>query len=280
MGEEFQAHHSKTMTARKSRGVAIFLGVVFTPFLLGGVLMAQDNDGWEELNNYTGTIAGNLKVGMTLIMTGNDVSGVYFYNKWLQDIPVKGNMDSDRGIVLNEYDQNGKVKGMFKGHCLDHAVESDKQKTPLKCEAFEGVWSRPDGVDSKPFRLVMDNATYRPIGYGRYHVAGFNNDKDVEMFAQNVWKAIIDANKEKVASMIAYPLNVQIGRKNVKIKNKKSFIKNYDQIFYKSFYEKIKKAVPHNMFTKSSGVMFGDGEIWIGPQDKGIYVVAINNWTD
>ena len=84
-----------------------------------------------------------------------------------------------------------------------------------------------------------------------------------------------------MASMVAYPLNVQIGRKNVKIKNKKSFIRNYDQIFYRSFYERIKEAVPHNMFTKSSGVMLGDkGEIWIGLHDRGIYVVAINNWTD
>ena len=256
--------------------------VLLFAFLLifSSTLYAKENPDWEELNNYTGTIADNLKIGMTLVMTGKDVSGVYFYNKWLRDIPIKGSTNNDGSIVLNEYDQNGQLSGVFKGHSLDHVPEFGNQQTLTKYEVIEGVWSNPDGVDSKPFRLVMDNATYRPIGYGRYHVAGFNNDKDVEMFAQNVWKAIIDTDKERVALMIAYPLNVQIGRKNVKIKNKKSFIKNYEQIFYKNFYEKIKKTVPHNMFAKSSGVMLGNGEIWIGSRDKGIYVTAINNWTD
>lgn len=257
------------------------IALLFTFLLVfSGTLYAKENSDWEELNNYTGTIADNLKIGMTLVMTGKDVSGVYFYNKWLQDIPIAGSMKDNRSIVLNEYDQNGQIKGMFKGHFLEHASEFGNQKTPLKYEVIEGVWSHPDGVDSKPFRLVMDNATYRPIGSGRYYVAGFNNDKDVEVFAQNVWKAIIDTNKEKLASMVAYPINVHIGRKNVKVKNKSSFIQNYDQIFYKDFYEKVKRSIPHNMFVRDMGVMLGDGEIWIGLRDKGIYVVAINNAKD
>lgn len=245
-------------------------------FFSAGILKAQDNADWEELNNYTGTIASNLKIGMTLIISGKDVSGVYFYNKWLQDISIKGKMDDNRGIVLNEYDKDGKVAGIFKGRFLDHASEYGNQ--PIQREVIEGVWSHPDGHDVKPFRLVINNATYRPIGKGRYYVAGFDNDKDVETFAQILWKSIVDVHKEKVASMIAYPINVHIGGEKVKVKDKRVFVKNYDQIFYKAFYEKIKESVPHNMFAKDIGVMLGDrGEIWIGSDRKGIYVIAINN---
>lgn len=253
--------------------------VLFTVLMTVSVVvsaMAQSNDKWEELNNYSGVIGEGLNIGMTLIMMGNDISGVYFYHRWLKDIPIKGTVDYNRNIILNEYDQNGKVEGIFKGQFLYHAPEYGD--APLKYEVIEGFWSRPDGSEVKRFRVVLNNATYRPPGNSRYYVAGFGGDKEVEEFAQKLREAVISKEKKKVSAMVLYPINVNINSKDISIKNKADFIKNYGEIFHKSFYDKIKCSIAHNMFAKDEGVMLGDkGEIWIGNKEGGIWVIAINN---
>lgn len=236
---------------------------------------AQEAD-WEELRNYAGVIGSDLKISMTLIMQGQDVHGVYFYNKWLKDIPIKGSLKDNRSVVLKEYDAKGIVTAVFKARFADRAPEyGDSQ---LKYEVLEGTWSRPDGSESKKFRVLLDNATYRPQGKGRYYVAGFDDDRAVESFAQKFWKAVVSKDREKVAGMVAYPVKVTIAGKDVEIKNKAALIKNYDHIFNKDFYERVKSAVPHNLFAKASGVMLGDkGEIWLGSENDSVKVIAINN---
>ena len=243
--------------------------------LMSSLVLAQNVEDGQELKNYAGTIGGHVKIGMTLIITNKDVVGTYFYNKWLQDILIKGSIEQ-RNIILNEFSKDGNIDGIFKGKFLNHAPEYGNRQ--IEYEVFEGVWSRQDGSGAKNFRLVMDSATYRPKGCGRYFIAGFSNDKTVEAFVKNFQQAVIAEDKKKVASMVAYPIHVNVRGKYLTITNKADFVRNHDRIFYKDFLERIKNAVPHNMFAKASGVMFGSkGEIWIGISNEKKRVIAINN---
>lgn len=243
--------------------------LTFLLILSSSVAFAQGSADWEELNNYSGIIGNDLKICMTLLIKDKDVTGVYFYNKWLKDITIRGKIDGKRGIELKEYDQSGKVTGLFKGHFLE--------PNPKYYENIEGMWSRPDGMESKKFKVTLDNVTYRPLGHGRYYVAGFKNDHVVETFVQKFRKAVIAKDKVGVASMVRYPIDVNIGTKKVAIKNKAALIENYDQIFHSTLYEQIKSSVPHNLFVKATGVMLGNGEVWFGLENNKISVIAINN---
>lgn len=224
--------------------------------------------GWN--NEYSGTI-GNLKIGMTLRSDGQNISGEYFYDKWLRDIPIKGNIDNKNNVVLYEYDCNGNIIALFKGRFFNCSNFNSG------CGLVEGVWSKADESGSKNFKIELIYSTYYKPGKGRYYVAGFDNDVAVEVFVQQFWKAVNYKDKNKVADMIYYPISVFIDGKNVKIKNKAGMIKNYNQIFYSDFCKKIKNLVPHHLFAKYSGIMLGNGEIWFRSIGKRIKVVAINN---
>jgi len=239
---------------------------------IASVVSAQYQEGW--VNDYRGVIGDNLKIGMSIKMSGNDVSGEYFYLQWLKDIPIRGKIDG-RNIILNELDEYGKVTAIFKGRFLEHAPEY--QQEPIKYEVMEGEWSRPDGSESKRFRVISESSTGL-LGKSRYSVAGFESDQIVEAVAQKFKKAVLAKDREQVALMVQYPISVKIKGKAVQIKNKADFIKKYDGIFHRTFFDRIKESVPHNMFAKVDGVMLGDhGEVWIGTRDGKILVIAINN---
>ncbi len=216
-------------------GKQLFLTLLLVLCLVS-IAHAQHQEGW--IDEYRGVLGDNIRIGMSITMTGKDISGEYFYLQWLKDIPLKGKVDG-RNIVLNEFDEKGQIVAVFNGRFLDRASEYGNQD--IKYEVIEGTWSRPDGSHKKPFRVVMESSSYHSPGRGRYYDAGFEDDGGVEKFAQDIRKAIIERNKDKVASVVSYPITVNIGGKDLKIKDRRTFIKHYDQIFYKTFYEKIKE---------------------------------------
>ena len=52
---------------------------------------------------------------MKLVRTGDQVSGSYFYQKIGTRIDLRGNVDKDGNLMLEEFDQSGKQTGVFKG---------------------------------------------------------------------------------------------------------------------------------------------------------------------
>jgi len=225
------------------------------------VVMAQHQEGWVD--DYRGVI-GNHKIGISIMVLGSDVSGEYFYLRWLKDIPIKGKING-RKIVLNELDEKGKVVAVFDGHFPEHA------------NVIEGEWFRPKGTERKKFRVLLEDSVGL-TGDNRYYVAGFNNVQSVETVALQFKKAVIAENREKVASLVLYPVSVKINGKRVEIMNMADFIQRYEAIFNRAFFDRIKESVPHNMFVKAEGVMLGDsGEIWIGKRGGKARIIAINN---
>ena len=62
--------------------------------------------------------------------------------------------------------------------------------------------------------------------------------------------------------------------KRSRARNEQEFLGDYDRIFTAKFVERLRAAVPHNMFANAQGIMIADGAVWF--DDKG-RAVALNN---
>ncbi|MFD0618470.1 hypothetical protein ACFQZR_13455 [Paenibacillus sp. GCM10027629] len=109
-----------------------------------------------------------------------------------------------------------------------------------------------------------------------YEVAGIDNPAAFTDFLSKLQKAVVSNNKKEVANFISYPLHVNQKGKTVLIKSKKQFIEKYNQIMTDKVKEKLLAQKAKDVFVNWQGVMVGDGEVWIRPQDEQIVVFAIN----
>ena len=109
----------------------------------------------------------------------------------------------------------------------------------------------------------------------RYWVADFDDDDAVEIFANKFKEAVVNKDRNTVASMILYPTKAILKNKAVIINNEKGFLELYDDIFDKDLNSKIANADTHNMFANYQGVMLGDGEVWFGSDGNNIKVIAV-----
>lgn len=249
--------------------LVVLIVILFFSFIASG---SSDSD-LDTLNDYSGDIGGKYKIGMTLVYNGNDVSGVYFYNKYLKDIKITGKIFEGNKIILKEYDKNNKIVAVFDGKFTDFSEITGK----ITNKIIAGRWKRADKNMNMKFYLEFFKSMPRQKGYGRYGT--FEMDKVIEKSAQSFCKAVKNNDSKKVAEFIKYPIKAKFDGKWRKIENKRELIKNYNKIFTPSFRLRIISSVPHNMnasfsYHRTSGVMLGDGEIWFGFDGK---VKIINN---
>ncbi|MCB2300832.1 hypothetical protein [Clostridium tagluense] len=220
--------------------------------------------------DYNGTINNSNSIRMSIYPLGKDMVGTYYYEKYGNEIKLKGKA-GEKNIILYEYDETGKNTGIFKGTMSDIVGK------------IEGTWISADNKISYPFVLKLESI----IGsaeYGKRYAQVVNNksDQDVENFVSKIQNYIANDNKAKLAEEIKYPINVKINGKAIKIQNKDELIKNYDKIFYADYKQKISKAPTKYLFVNYQGIMVGSGLIWIndfistGSNSK-LMVSAINN---
>jgi len=97
-----------------------------------------------ETKHFKGSIGTSLDLQMKLVRTGDQLAGSYFYQKVGARIDVRGNVDKDGNLTLDEFDPSGKQTGVFKG------IWTVDQKDGLITLA--GNWSKPaseKGSDKK-----------------------------------------------------------------------------------------------------------------------------------
>ena len=136
-----------------------------------------------ETKHFKGSIGNSLDLQMKLVRTGDQLVGSYFYQKVGTRIDVRGNVDKDGNLTLEEFDQGGKQTGVFKG--LWTVDSSDNSVT------LAGNWSKPPsekGSDKKTAFSVHEE----PIA--------FTGDVDL------VSKQIKESNKKSMYEISAqYP---------------------------------------------------------------------------
>ncbi len=84
---------------------------------------------------FKGSIGSSLDLQMKLVRTGDQLAGSYFYQKIGTRINLRGNVDKDGNLTLEEFDPAGKQTGVFKGIWQ---VSKDDGLVSLA-----GNWSKP-----------------------------------------------------------------------------------------------------------------------------------------
>jgi hypothetical protein len=95
---------------------------------------------WSGPVTLRGEIAHGLKIEMRLVREGSKLSGSYFYERFGKDIPIKGNIENNGTIVLEEF-VKGQKTGVFMGKSLSDPI-------------IAGKWSKPGSTRSRDFFLV------------------------------------------------------------------------------------------------------------------------------
>ena len=97
-----------------------------------------------QTKHFKGSIGSSLDLQMKLVRMGDQLAGSYFYQKIGARIDVRGSVDKDGNLTLEEFDQSGKQTGVFKG------LWSVDQNDGLV--RLAGNWSKPPsekGSDKK-----------------------------------------------------------------------------------------------------------------------------------
>lgn len=98
----------------------------------------------SETKFFKGSIGSALDLQMKLAREGEKLTGSYFYQKVGKKIEVRGNVDRDSNLTLEEFDTNGKQTGVFKGlwkQDKDGAIE------------LSGNWTKPNSDKQTAFSL-------------------------------------------------------------------------------------------------------------------------------
>ena len=90
-----------------------------------------------QTKHFTGSIGSTLDLQMKLVREGDKLTGSYFYQKVGTRITLRGTVDKDGNLTLDEFDPSGKQTGVFKG-----LWSVDAQDGFIK---LAGNWSKPPG---------------------------------------------------------------------------------------------------------------------------------------
>lgn len=88
-----------------------------------------------ETKYFKGSIGNSLDLQMRLVKTGDQINGSYFYEKVGAKINLRGTVDKDGNLSLDEFDSAGKQTGVFKG------IWKPEPEDGLITIA--GLWSKP-----------------------------------------------------------------------------------------------------------------------------------------
>jgi hypothetical protein len=94
---------------------------------------------------FKGSIGTTLDLQMKLTRNGDELAGSYFYQKVGSRIDLKGTIDKDSNVTLEEIGAGGKQTGLFKGNWT-----IDKEDG---LATIAGSWSKPNGEKKTAFSL-------------------------------------------------------------------------------------------------------------------------------
>ena len=101
----------------------------------------------EETRFFKGSIGNALDLQMKLVREGEQLTGNYFYQKVGTKIDLRGSIDKDGNLTLEEFASAGKQTGVFKGvwkQAGDGAVE------------IKGDWTKPNSDKKTAFSLLQE----------------------------------------------------------------------------------------------------------------------------
>ena len=120
-----------------------------------------------QTKHFKGSIGSTLDLQMKLVRNGDQVSGSYFYQKVGTRISLRGTVDKDGTLRLDEFDPSGKQTGIFKGIWKVGAEDG--------LITLAGNWSKPPGEKGEDKKTAFS-----------LHEEPINFSGDVEIVAKSV----------------------------------------------------------------------------------------------
>lgn len=109
-----------------------------------------------QTKHFKGSIGSSLDLQMKLVRTGDQLAGSYFYQKIGTRIDLRGNVDKNGNLTLEEFDKSGKQTGLFKGIWTVDPKEG--------FVTLAGNWSKPpsekDSDKKTPFSVHEEPITF------------------------------------------------------------------------------------------------------------------------
>jgi len=236
----------------------------------------ETRDHWEKdwIHSYFGTLDGAVRIGLTVERSEAGIRGLYFEALGLVDHPVELRLGEGRAVSFVVRDRNGQVAATLRGEfARTDPAERYAKGIVLQREVIVGILSTRSPPASRTLYLNLSHSVHGTLK-NMYRVAGVADDRVVNERAAMLQRAVAAGDRSTVAGMVRFPIWVRIGGTRVQLASEERFLKVYDRVFEGTFTDRIAEAIPHHMFSKYSGVMLGDGEVWF---DNDGSVGAINN---
>jgi len=106
---------------------------------------------------------------------------------------------------------------------------------------------------------------------------GAETAKSARAFLAELQTAVKANDKDKIAGMISFPVNVILGGKRTRIREKSVFLAHYDTLMNAHVRQAILKQSAHCLFGNANGEMVGNGEVWFSELGDGsVKIITIN----
>ena len=121
-----------------------------------------------------------------------------------------------------------------------------------------------DPEDTTSDATVQETAPQ--VSEGDFTAAGLETD-EVETFFASLEEAIASDNRPKVASLVAYPLTVDLAEEPLTLRDEAEFVRAYDAVVTEAVKQVVADAEVATLFANWQGVRIGQGEVWF----SGVY---------
>ena len=98
----------------------------------------------------------------------------------------------------------------------------------------------------------------------------------VEKFLDRLKTAIAADDTKTVSVLVNYPLRAWTGKKTVQVRDPKTFLRLYPDIFTEDVKKSVAGASIDKVFVNSQGVMFDNGRVWIAVVDDRLGIITVN----
>ncbi|MBN4665683.1 hypothetical protein HUS70_08640 [Pandoraea nosoerga] len=231
----------------------------------------------RDIANHLMTYSGQLgeRNPLRLVLrpsAGGKLEGRYANASSLSDTYLTGKLENKSRLHLTEFDAGGMPRATFDGEFASAGDVNRQRGESTSCEVISGQWKDLRTGRTVPFELSLASVQSGKIDH-LYGVAGVNDDETVNRAATQFRKGVLDDRRDVVAQSIRYPLHVSLRGKTIVLRNPKSLLARYNEIFTDGYVRTIGAAVPRLMFARDQGVMLGDGAVWFDAAGR---VIALN----
>lgn len=244
---------------------ALLMLSALLPFLTGGAPCQSthpDRFSSREINSSVGPF----RIGLNFTVR-NDIELLkahYFYASDLVDIPLTGTVSGE------QVQFKGQDGSLFQLHFVGNGSNGTNPLTFYNSIGLIGTWTLGPGQSSRtvpvisplPVKLIGGYGTANP-GERLYAGVTAEPDHTFEEMVQAFRRSALAGDRTAIAHYLHFPLWIKSATgHSFLIRNPTQLRTRWSQIFTPAMIERLRNAIPHEMFVHDGQAMLGEGEFW------------------